>query len=381
MTGSKKKEEKKEAGQEEIVEEAPASEQATASKASKNPEPEDLTASTSAENSEESSEESTPAPAAPVAGGEGSEEQVKEREGEREGAEEKPVAVASEQGSAAPEAQLSEEGDSEEAEGEAEVEVLEPVEVEEVEEAPTVVEDGEAWEPKTLIGRQVKEGLITSIDELLDKGVAVLEPQIVDSLVNLETDLVLIGQSKGKFGGGQRRVFKQTQKKTREGNKPQFTAMAVVGDRDGHVGMGLGKAKETVPARDKAVRRAKMNIFKIRRGCGSWRCGCDGKHSIPFAVTGRCGSVRIKLMPAPKGKGLVAEKEVAKVLSLAGIQDVWSKSFGQTRNKINMIHALEDALRQLVKTKLNSPYNQRLKIYEGSTAASEEGGVGTVEES
>ena len=63
---------------------------------------------------------------------------------------------------------------------------------------------------------------------------------------------MLIGQARGKFGGGQRRIFKQTQKKTREGNKPHFTTTAVTGNKDGYIGMGAGKAKETVPARELA---------------------------------------------------------------------------------------------------------------------------------
>ena len=109
----------------------------------------------------------------------------------------------------------------------------------------------------------------------------------------LKNDLLLIGQSKGKFGGGARRIFKQTQKKTPEGNKPSFACAAVVGNEDGYVGVGSGKSKDTVPAREKAIRRAKLNLFKIRRGCGSWECNCKTHHSIPFETEGKCGSVSI----------------------------------------------------------------------------------------
>jgi small subunit ribosomal protein S5 len=221
------------------------------------------------------------------------------------------------------------------------------------------------WTPRTKIGKKVRTGEITHIDEILDWGKIIMEPEIVDTLLDLQDELILVGQSKGKFGGGQRRVFKQTQKKTKEGNKPQFTAMAIVGNRDGYVGVGLGKSKETVPARDKALAKAKKNIFKIRRGCGSWE-GTDGPNSIPFTVEGQCGSVRIKLMPAPKGKGLVCEDEVAKVLELAGIEDIWSKSFGHTENKINLIKAVEAALKKLMRTKITADPNTNIEIYEGS---------------
>lgn len=224
------------------------------------------------------------------------------------------------------------------------------------------------WAPLTDLGTQVKNKEIVDIDEILNHGGVILEPEITDSLLHIESELLLIGQSKGKFGGGQRRIFKQTQKKTKEGNKPKFCTFSVVGDNNGHVGLGYGKSKETVPAREKAIRTAKLNIFKIRRGCGSWQCNCGIPHSIPFTVEGKCGSVIVKLMPAPKGKGLCVEKECAKVLGLAGIKDVWSKTQGQTKNKINMLLALEHALKNLVSTKIQPEHMESLSILEHSPA-------------
>ncbi len=226
--------------------------------------------------------------------------------------------------------------------------------------------DKEAWKPKTKIGVDVKEGRITKIDEILDSGKKILESEVVDVLLpDIESDLLMIGQSKGKFGGGQRRVFRQTQKKTKEGNKPKFATIAAVGNKNGYVGLGYGKSKETVPAREKAFRNAKLNITKIRRGCGSWECGCGEPHSIPFKVEGKCGSSKITLIPAPKGTGLCVEKECAKILGLAGIRDVWSKTKGQTKTKINLIEACVEALNQLVKTKINVS-SESLPIVEGS---------------
>src|SRR3989338_5196025 len=99
-----------------------------------------------------------------------------------------------------------------------------------------------AWVPKTKLGKTVKSGEIKDFDKILKEGKRILEPQIVDSLLNLETDLILIGQAKGKFGGGKRRAWRQTQKKTQEGNVISFSAMAIAGDRKGHVGIGYGKA-------------------------------------------------------------------------------------------------------------------------------------------
>ena len=200
------------------------------------------------------------------------------------------------------------------------------------------------WDAKTRLGKDVKEGKIKDIDEILDSGKKIMEEQIVDTLLNTKTDLIAIGQSKGKFGGGKRRAWRQTQKKTKEGNIPSFSALAVVGDENGHIGIGTGKAQETLPARDKATRKAKLNLIKIRRACGGFECSCTEKHSIPFKVAGKSGSVEITLIPAPQGTGLVAAKEVQKVLQLAGIKDVYSKTSGKKRTSFNLVKACIAAL-------------------------------------
>ena len=216
----------------------------------------------------------------------------------------------------------------------------------------------EAWKPKTELGNLVKLKKITDIAQILESGTKILEPEIVDLLIpNLDVDFILTGQSKGKFGGGKRRIFRQTQKKTREGNKPIFSVMAVVGNKDGYVGVGIGKSKETLPAREKAVRKAKTNLIQVLRGCGSWRCTCGECHSIPFQIEGKEASVKIRLIPAPKGTGLVVDKEIKKILELAGIKDIWSKTWGQTRQKINSVKALFKALDKGSKTHVKSKSN------------------------
>jgi len=223
----------------------------------------------------------------------------------------------------------------------------------------------EAWKPKTSIGKAVKAGEVKDIDEVLKMG-RIMEAEIVDVLMpNIEKELLLIGQAKGKFGGGQRRAFRQTQKKTMEGNKPKFTTCAVIGNKDGYIGIGIGNSKETVPAREKAFRKAKMNIFKIVRGCGSWECGCKTPHSIPFKVVGKSGSVEVTIAPAPKGKGLIVNNEIKKILVLAGIKDVWSSVRGKTASRINLIKATEAALRNLSATKVQEKLKSQLGMVEG----------------
>ena len=233
--------------------------------------------------------------------------------------------------------------------------------------------DKESWKPKTSLGLKVKSGEINDIEYILDNRLRILEHEIVDVLMpNLVIDLLFIGQSKGKFGGGQKRVFRQTQKKTQEGNKPHFGTVAVLGNGNGYIGIGYGKSKETVPAREKATKNAKQNIVKILRGCGSWQCGCKKPHSIPFAVEGRKGSVRIKLMPAPRGTGLSIEGECAKMLKIAGIKDIRSHTFGQTRTKINLIYACFEALKKLTTIKIQEGDAEKLGIVEGAVGAQNE---------
>jgi small subunit ribosomal protein S5 len=232
-----------------------------------------------------------------------------------------------------------------------------------MEDVPPIID---VWKPVTKLGQKVKDGEITDIEDIFKSTEKILEAEIVDVLLpNLGEELLLVGQAKGKFGGGQRRIFRQTQKKTKEGNKIHFLTYAVVGNKNGFVGVATGKSKETVPARDKSKRKAKLNLIRIRRGCGSWECNCKEPHSIPFAIEGKEGSTKITLMPAPKGKGLCVEKECAKILAMAGIKDVWSKTTGQTKTKLNLIAAVMDALKNLSEVKFRPEDIQKLGIVEG----------------
>lgn len=217
---------------------------------------------------------------------------------------------------------------------------------------PLVNENLESWNPKTSLGLKVKNGEIKNIDEILSQGLKIIEPEIVDKLVqDLKVDFILIGQSKGKFGGGRRKIFRQVQKKTSEGNKPSFAVYAVVGNENGYVGIGYGKSRETVPAREKAIRNAKLNIIKVNRGCGSWECSCGTEHSIPFKVTGKEGSAEVTLLPAPKGAGLKVHSAAMPILKLAGIKDVWSFTRGHAKTTINVIKATFKALKKLSNAK------------------------------
>ena len=211
----------------------------------------------------------------------------------------------------------------------------------------------EEWIPKTRLGKLVAKGEITSMSDALKTGYPLKEVEIVDALLPEMEDQVL--------------DVNMVQRMTDSGRRTKFRVNVVVGNKDGLVGIGYGKSRETVPSREKAFRSAKLNIIKIRRGCGSWQCGCSSAHSIPFKVEGKCGSVRIKLMPAPKGTGLCIEKECAKILELAGVKDIWSKTEGQTKTKMNLIYACFDALKNLMKTKIKEKDIESLGIKEVKT--------------
>jgi len=226
--------------------------------------------------------------------------------------------------------------------------------------------DRESWKPKTEIGKRVKAGEIKAIDEIINQGKPILEAEIVDCLLEgLENTLLLVGQSKGKFGGGKGSIWRQTQKKTPEGNKPSFATVCVIGNKDGYVGIGFGKGKETVPAREKATRKAKLNMIKVRRGCGSWQCNCGSPHSVPYKIVGKSGSAQIVLMPAPRGTGLVLQKDCKDIVQLAGIKDIHSKTFGDTGSKLNLIRACFNALQKLTEMRVHEEYVKRSGLIEG----------------
>jgi len=206
----------------------------------------------------------------------------------------------------------------------------------------------ETWIPKTKLGRDVFEGKITDIEEILKSGKKISEPQIVDRLIpDIKSELILIGGRTGKGGGIERIPIKISAKMHRSGRRFRMNAFAIVGNEDGIIGVGKGSALEARDAVAKANKKAKMNIIKVKRGCGSWECGCGEPHSIPFKSVGKSGSVRVFLLPAPKGVGLVANDEAKKLLRMAGIKDVWVKTYGNTGMSINLISAIFNALKNL----------------------------------
>lgn len=135
------------------------------------------------------------------------------------------------------------------------------------------------------------------------------------------------------------------QRMTDSGRRVKFRAVVVVGNRNGYIGYGQAKDAQVGNAIKKAISNAKINIIAVKRGCGSWECGCGEGHSIPMRVEGKASSVTITLIPAPQGIGLVTGDIGKKVLELAGVTDIWTSSFGQTRTTINFAKATFEALK------------------------------------
>ncbi len=186
------------------------------------------------------------------------------------------------------------------------------------------------WIPKTKLGKQVQQGEVVSMEEIFTQGMRIKEPEIVDTLLpGIQQEVLGIGF---------------VQKQTDAGERSRFRAIVAVGNGDGYIGIGEGKARQVRTAIDKGTIQAKLNVIPVRRGCGSWECRCGRAHTVLFTVTGKCGSVRLEVLPGPRGLGLVAGEIPKQVLALAGVKDCWTRTYGSTSTLTSSALAAFDAL-------------------------------------
>jgi len=191
--------------------------------------------------------------------------------------------------------------------------------------------DGNAWEPKTRLGRNVLDEEITTMEGALNSGLPLKEPEIVDRLLPNVDDEVL--------------DINMVQRMTDSGRRVKFRCCVAVGDRNGYVGYAEGREDQVGAAIQKAIEVAKLNMISVDRGSGSWEDRSDEPHSLSRRTRGKAGSVEVDLIPAPSGLGLAAADTVEAILELAGIEDAWTKSHGNTRTTMNLAKATYNALR------------------------------------
>jgi len=190
-------------------------------------------------------------------------------------------------------------------------------------------DDEERWVPCTKLGRLVQSGKIKSLERIYLFSIPIKEYQIVEHFLGtaLKDEVMKI---------------MPVQKQTRAGQRTRFKAFVVVGDSNGHVGLGVKCAKEVATAIRGGIICAKMSIVPVRRGY--WGAKIGKPHTVPTKITGKCGSVTVRLVPAPRGAGIVASPTPKKVLQMAGLEDVFTCSTGHTRTLGNFAKATFFAL-------------------------------------
>jgi len=185
------------------------------------------------------------------------------------------------------------------------------------------------WVPVTKLGRLVKDGKITSIEEIFLFSLPIKEPEIVDHFFgeSLKDEVMKISP---------------VQKMTQAGQRTRFRAYVAVGDYKQHIGLGHKTANEVANAIRGALINAKLSIIPVR--LGYWGAKFGPPHTVPMKVSGKTGSVYYRLIPAPRGTGIVASKNTKKFLTMAGITDLYTRAEGKTKSMGNFLSATYKAL-------------------------------------
>lgn len=207
------------------------------------------------------------------------------------------------------------------------------------------------WTPKTRLGQMVLSGEVTTMSDALATKLPLREAEIVDILLPELKDEVI--------------DLNMVQRMTDSGRRVRYAVTCAVGNGDGFVGVGRAKGKEVGPTIRKAIDNAKLNVIEIKRGCGSWECGCAQPHSLPFEVQGECGSVVVTLKPAPRGISLAVGDVAKSLLSMAGVRDSWGFARGNTKTKVNYALATFEALKETTRVRVTDAQRSRLNIVSG----------------
>ena len=135
-------------------------------------------------------------------------------------------------------------------------------------------------------------------------------------------------------------------------------------------GIVIGKGGEDIEKLRKEMEKmlgkpVSLNIIEIKRGCGSWECGCQQPHSLPFEVHGTCGSVEVTFKPAPRGITLAVGDVAKSLLTLAGVKDAWGFARGNTKTKVNYALATFEALRMTSTMRVTDEQANKQNIVSG----------------
>jgi len=181
----------------------------------------------------------------------------------------------------------------------------------------------------TKLGRLVKDDKIKSLEEIYLASLPIKEAEIINKFLGPQLkDEVL--------------KIMPVQKQTRAGQRTRFKAFVAIGDFSCHLGLGVKCSKEVATAIRGAIILAKLSIVPVRRGY--WGNKIGKPHTVPCKVTGKCGSVLVRLIPAPRGTGIVAAAVPKQLLQMAGVEDCYTSARGQTATLGNFAKATYAAI-------------------------------------
>jgi len=180
------------------------------------------------------------------------------------------------------------------------------------------------WVPVTKLGRLVKDGKIKSLEEIFLFAMPIKEYKIVEHFLgdSLKDEVMKI---------------MPVQKQSAAGQRTRFKAFVIVGDFKCHVGLGVKCSKEVATAIRGAIIAAKINLIPVRKGY--WGTKFGDPHTVPCKVTGKSGGVTFRMIPAPRGSGLVAARTPKRLLQFAGVEDCYTMASGSTKTQGNFVKA------------------------------------------